>query len=44
MDFLQSIGLCLIEYGVPAKIVIESKIIIEGIEEIVHIFFGFFQT
>ena len=27
-----------------AKIVIESKIIIEGIEEIVHIFFGFFQT
>ena len=35
---------CLIEYSVPAKIVIESKIIIEGIEEIVHIFFGFFQT
>lgn len=43
LDFLQSISLCLIEYSVSAKIVIKGKIIIECVEEIVHIFFGFFR-
>ena len=41
LDFLQSISLCLIEYSVSAKIIVESIIIVERVEEVIHICFRF---